>query len=186
MSPANAGLPIMVIFSSLLRNEHWVQCVILYCVPSLCQVPGSSNMRWLKLGSSTVHKFPLSRWKYEVGIMEWTRHSMVHGQKFPNGWPLWLVYTDKWVLVVEIKLPICHCWVDSVRGTPAPDAPASAFPALPAFPALLALLDISPASAPDIPPANPPDNSPSARSRWHVLCDQAHDYCRYLQTRATG
>jgi hypothetical protein len=26
----------------------------------------------------------------------------------------------------------------------------------------------------------------SIRSHWHVLCDQAWDHCRYLQTRATG
>ncbi|KAJ7348132.1 hypothetical protein DFH08DRAFT_808886 [Mycena albidolilacea] len=26
----------------------------------------------------------------------------------------------------------------------------------------------------------------SVHSRWHVLCNQARDHCRYLQTRATG
>jgi hypothetical protein len=63
----------------------------------------------------------------------------------------------------------------------------------PALPAFLAVLAISPASALAsvlasalaFPPANAPD-LPPARSRWHVLCDQARDHCRYLRTCATG
>jgi hypothetical protein len=32
--------------------------------------------------------------------------------------------------------------------------------------------------------AQPPGTS--VRSRWHMLCDQAQDHCKYLQTHATG
>jgi hypothetical protein len=73
-----------------------------------------------------------------------------------------------------------------VRGTPASDG----FPDAP---------DASGASgaSPDGFPPGPPDTSApfyptakppgtSVRSRWHVLCDQARDHCRYLRTRATG
>jgi hypothetical protein len=64
-----------------------------------------------------------------------------------------------------------------VRGTPA----------LPAFPAIFpasAWASVL-ASTPAIPLANSPDLLP-ARSRWHVLCDQARDHCRYLRTRVLG
>jgi hypothetical protein len=38
--------------------------------------------------------------------------------------------------------------------------------------------------APFYPTAKPPGTS--VRSRWHVLCDQARNHCRYLRTHATG
>jgi hypothetical protein len=58
-----------------------------------------------------------------------------------------------------------------VRGTPA----------FPAFPASAP----APAFVPAIPPANA-SGFPPICSRWHMLCDQARDHCRYLRTRATG
>jgi hypothetical protein len=64
-----------------------------------------------------------------------------------------------------------------VRGTPAPGA----FPAIPPASASAS----APVSVPAFPPAIAPDLLPT-RSRWHVLCDQAWDHCRYLQIRATG
>jgi hypothetical protein len=62
-----------------------------------------------------------------------------------------------------------------VRGTPTSDIPLAS-----ASPASLASPDIPPASTLDISPTNPLDNTLSTRSRWHVLCDQAWDHCRYL------
>ncbi|KAF8171209.1 hypothetical protein K438DRAFT_1852988 [Mycena galopus ATCC 62051] len=41
----------------------------------------------------------------------------------------------------------------------------------------------SPPASPDSVPLRPPT---SGRSHWHVLCDQARDYCQSLRTCATG
>jgi hypothetical protein len=90
----------------------------------------------------------------------------------------------------------------SVRGTPA-SAASDGFPSGPdpnasaasdtsdAFPSGLALdtSDGFPPGAPDTsvpfyPTAKPPETS--VRSRWHVLCDQARNHCRYIRTHATG
>ncbi|KAJ7856061.1 hypothetical protein B0H14DRAFT_3136134 [Mycena olivaceomarginata] len=69
-----------------------------------------------------------------------------------------------------------------VRGTPAsaasaPSHPSSAPPA-PSPPPSVHLSSAPPPAL--VTPA------PSSRSRWHVLCNQARDYCRSLRTRATG
>jgi hypothetical protein len=75
-------------------------------------------------------------------------------------------------------------YLEEVRGVA---GPVRGTPALPAFPAISpASGPVSgPVSGPASGPANAPD-FPPARSRWHVLCDQARDHCRYLRTRATG
>jgi hypothetical protein len=78
-----------------------------------------------------------------------------------------------------------------VRGTPASDGfPSGPNPDAPDVSgASGASPDGFPPGAPDTsapfyPTAKPPGTS--VRSRWHVLCDQACDHCRYLRTRATG
>jgi hypothetical protein len=81
-----------------------------------------------------------------------------------------------------------------VKGTPASDGfPSGPNPDAPDALGALGALGASPdgfppgapdTSAPFYPTAKPPGTS--VRSRWHVLCDQARDHCRYLRTRATG
>jgi hypothetical protein len=79
-----------------------------------------------------------------------------------------------------------------IRGTPA----SNGFPSVP-DPDASGASDASPSGpAPDTSPGAPDTStsfyptakSPgmSVRSRWHVLCDQARDHCRYIRTRATG
>jgi hypothetical protein len=80
---------------------------------------------------------------------------------------------------------------DFVRGTPtsdgfpsgpnldAPDASGASGASPDGFPP-----GAPDTSAPFYPTAKPPGTS--VRSRWHMLCDQARDHCRYLRTRATG
>jgi hypothetical protein len=89
-----------------------------------------------------------------------------------------------------------------VRGTPASDSfPSRPDPDASAALGALGASDASPSgpapdtsdgflpgapdtSVPFYPTTKPPGTS--VRSRWHVLCDQARDHCRYLRTRATG
>jgi hypothetical protein len=79
--------------------------------------------------------------------------------------------------VVELhRVHSLYTVTEPVRGTPALHT-FSAFPAISLVSAL--------ASTPAIPPANAPNLLPAC-SRWHMLCDQACDHCRYLRTRATG
>jgi hypothetical protein len=93
-------------------------------------------------------------------------------------------------IVINLRCVITHIWL--CQGNPrfgrfgrfSIDLDASAaLGALDAFPSGLA-----PDTSDDFPPGAPDTSAPfyltakppetSVRSRWHVLCDQAHDHCR--------